>query len=408
MTQGELEKLPGGIVRAMNRLETRIMEDVVRRIRINQFSTASADWQINRLMQLGLSQKEIRKWVQQALEISEKEINRIFSDETYTEYMKHSRAYEMRGVKQIPFDENQRLQQLIEAVRIQTNETFRDMSGSLGFVKEEGPGRLKNVELTQFYQETLDDAVMDLSSGAFDYNTVLNRTINDMTRSGLRWIDYKTGHHNRVPVAARRAVLTGWRQVQGEISEQTARDLGTDSFEVTMHAGARPTHQEWEGKIYTKEQLISVCGLGEVTGLHGANCYHDYYPFIPGVDIPTYTEEQLNEIHERENTPKDYYGKQYTTYEALQRQRQLETRIRKYREDIHLLNEGMEGVSGEEAEKIQNAITLKKAKCKGLMQQYVDFSDKMDLPMQKERIYQDGLKVNIPERNFSKVAAARS
>ena len=65
----------------------------------------------------------------------------------------------------------------------------------------------------------------------------------------------------------------------------------------------------------------SVCGLGDVAGLCGANCYHDYLPFIPGVSVRTYTDEQLQEMIVEENTPKEYYGKQYTTYEALQEQR---------------------------------------------------------------------------------------
>ena len=78
--------------------------------------------------------------------------------------------------------------------------------------------------------------------------------------------------------------------------------------------------------MWTWEQLHTVCGLGEVTDLHGADCYHDYNAFIPGADVLTYTEEQLKQIHDEENTPKTYLEKEYTTYEALQRQRQLETR----------------------------------------------------------------------------------
>ena len=97
-------------------------------------------------------------------------------------------------------------------------------------------------------------------------------------------------------MAARRAVLTGFRQVQALINEQTAADFGTDSYEVSYHVGARPSHQPWEGRVWTKEELVSVCGLGDVTGLCGANCYHDYLPFIPGVSARTYTDEHLQEM----------------------------------------------------------------------------------------------------------------
>ena len=395
MTQGELEKIPAKFEKIMRQLEIRIMEDMVRRIKENGFSTASADWQFTRLKQLGMSEEQIKKWVREALQATDKEIEKIYSDETYQEYMKQARGYEIYGKEQIPFEENVELQQLIEAVKQQTAEEFQNITGSMGFVKEASHGAQQVLPLNEFYQTTLDNAVMDIHSGAFSYSEVIGRTINDMTKSGLRWIDYESGWHNRVPVAARRAVMTGFRQVQGKINEQTARDLHTDSYEVTVHIGARPTHQVWEGRVWTMEQLKTVCGLGTGPGLHGWNCYHDYNAFIPGVSVRTYTDEQLQQIHDEENEKKEYLGKEYTTYEALQRQRQLETMARKYREDVHLLEEAIKDVPDDQATLLDDEIEAKKSRYQGTLQEYKDFSKKMGLPMQKERIYQDGLKVKM-------------
>ena len=84
-----------------------------------------------------------------------------------------------------------------------------------------------------------------------------------------------------------------------------------------------------------------------------------------------------------ENTPREYNGKQYTTYEALQQQRKMERTMRTQRQKIKLLEEG--GVDDQE-------IILAKAKYQGQMQTYKDFSEKMKLPEQKARIMQDGLK----------------
>ena len=69
MTQGELEEIQVPIEKVFRDLEIRIMDDIVRRIKINRFSTASADWQITRLQQLGMSEKEIKEWVRIALEL---------------------------------------------------------------------------------------------------------------------------------------------------------------------------------------------------------------------------------------------------------------------------------------------------------------------------------------------------
>lgn len=393
MTQGEIEKLASGQAKIFTDLQDRIMADIVRRIRINGFSTASADWQISRLQQLGMSEADIRSWVQEALKASDEEIERIFSDEVYEQYMGHGRAYQLSGMQQIPFEENESLQQLAEAMKTQASQECSNLAGSMGFAIRHPSGKVTYTPLLEYYRTTLDNAVMDIKSGAFSYQTVLERTVNQMTASGLRWINYDSGHRDRVDVAARRAVLTGFRQVQGKINEQVAHDLGTDSYEVTWHGGARPSHQNWQGRVWTMKQLREVCGLGDVTGLHGANCYHDYNAFFPGISVRTYTDEWLDEQNARENTPKAYNGKEYTTYEALQEQRKMERTMRKYREDVKLLKEG--GSS-------EDAIELKKARYQGKMQEYEAFSKAMKLPMQKERIYQDGLTVNMKVKSVEK------
>lgn len=383
MTQGELEKIPIPIQKTISELEIRIMTDIIRRIKANGFSPASADWQISRLQQLGESEEYIQKYIQESLGIVDTELDKIFSDDVYEQYYGHERAYRLHDIEQIPFERNKELQQIIEAARRQTKDTFQNMTGSMGFaLKNPETGKLIYSPLKEFYQSTLDAAMCDIHSGAFDYQTVLTRTINQMTTSGIRWIDYDSGWHNRVDVAARRAVMTGFRQVQGKINEQVAEQLHTDQYEITAHVGARPTHQPWQGRVWTMQQLIDICGLGDVTGLHGANCYHDYKAFPPG-SIRTYTDEQLDEMMERENTPKEYNGKQYTTYEALQQQRKMETAMRKTRQDIKLLQEG--GASERE-------IMLKKARYQGQMQTYKDFSSKLGLPEQVKRVYQDELK----------------
>ena len=384
MTQGELEQIPQPFVELMSELEMRIMKDIIERIKANGFSPASADWEISRLQQLGESEEQIRKWIKEMLEKTDDEVDKIFSDDVYREYYGHDREYQVSSFEQIPLEQNVQLLQVIEASKRQTKDTFKNLTGSTGFaIRDPATGTIMYSPTMKFYQQTLDAAIMDIKSGAFSYNTVLARTINTMTTSGLRWIDYDSGWHNRVDVAARRAVMTGFRQVQGKINEQVAEDLQTDTYEVTYHVGARPTHQPWQGRVWTMQQLRDICGLGTVTGLHGANCYHDYKPFIPGVSVRTYTDEQLDQMMAEENTPKEYLGKKYTTYEALQAQRRMETRMRKTRQDIRLMQDG--GAD-------PNDIVLKKAKYQGQMQTYKAFSEAMELPEQMERVYQDGLR----------------
>lgn len=397
MTQGEIEKLTLGIEKIFSNLEMRIMEDIVRLIQENGFSIASSDWQITRLQQLGRSEEYIKTWIQEALDASDEEMDHIFSDEVYKAWYGHDRAYKINGMEQIPLEENEQMQALIKAMKEQTGQTFQNITGSMGFAKKDPvTGKLAYSPLQEFYTETLDNAIMDIQTGAFSYQTVLNRTINTMMQSGIRWVDYGTGYRSRVDVAARRAVMTGFRQVQGKINEQVARDLKTDTYEVTYHVGARPEHQVWQGRVWTMQQLQDICGLGSVTGLHGANCYHDYNAFIPGVSVRTYTDGQLESMMAEENKPKMYNGKEYTTYEALQKQRAMERNMRASRMKIHLLEE-----SGAD----ENDITLVRARYQGQMGTYKDFSKKMKLPEQIDRVYQDGLGDKTRVKSFEKQKA---
>lgn len=245
--------------------------------------------------------------------------------------------------KFIPYKENDSLQQFVKAVKAQTKNDYKNITQSLGFAVKGNDGKLGFKPVAKFYQQTLDKATAGIISGTFDYNTIIKQAVNDMTNSGLRTVDYENGRSNRIEVAVRRAILTGVNQITAQINNEVAEQLGTEYFEVSYHRGARPTHQVWQGRVYSKQDLEIVCGLGTVTGLCGANCRHSYSPFVIGISQRTYTDDELERMNDEENTPKEYNGKQYTLYEATQRQRKLETLMRKQREDIKLLEAGKAG-----------------------------------------------------------------
>ena len=254
----EIEAMPVILEGYFKDLENRIMEDIVRRIRINSEITSTADLQIQRLSEMGASKKAVRDYIQQALQLSEQGIDDLYSGAIQKGYNADKDLYTATGRDFVPYAENQQLQQLVEAVKKQTNSNIKNITQSMGFAVRQPDGKLTFQPIADYYQKTLDKAVLDITSGSFDYNTVLKRTVQEMTDSGLRWIDYASGHHNRVPVAVRRAVMTGVNQVTAKITEQNMEILQTEYVEVSWHRGARPSHQVWQGKIYRwKEKAIS-------------------------------------------------------------------------------------------------------------------------------------------------------
>lgn len=381
-TPAEIEALPSAMEQLYRSLQLNIMSDLTERLKANgEEITSAADWQINRLYELGMSKDEIDSLIQSTLNVSDDEIDRIYDEVVKSGYARNEELYTGKGKEYIPYAENKQLQQLVKAVKNQTKSEYRNITGSLGFAVRNADNTLSFTPLADFYQRTLDNGLMQIASGAVDYNTVLKKAVKAMTDSGLRTVDYASSWSNRVDVAARRALMTGFNQVVAKVNEDNAEQLGTEYFEVSYHRGARPTHQVWQGRVYSKKELETVCGLGTVTGLCGANCYHSYSPFIKGIDTPTYSEEELDRMNEEENTPKEYNGKEYTAYEAQQRQRQLETAMRADRQKIELLTQG--GAD-------DDTITGAKAKYFQRQDEYVKFSKAMNLPQQWERITVNG------------------
>ena len=360
-------------------LEERILQDIARRIKKTGEITSTADWQINRLRILGYSSEDIEREIKKTLDASYPEMFELYDKVIDWEYVRNKDVYEQINAEFIPYEENRQLQHITDAIIQKSLEDLENVTRSLGFYLDYN-GRKVLTPLSQVYTNYLDNACFDIVTGAFDYGSVLRRVVTQLTNSGLRKIEYGSGYASRVEVAARRAVMTGVANLTGEIADYNAKKLGTEYFEVEWHAGARPTHAVWQGQVWTKEQLYSVCGLGTVTGLLGANCYHTYYPFFPGISERNWSDDWLEEQNRKESKPKEFRGKEYALYEAKQRQRQMETAMRAQREKVQMLQNG--GADRQE-------VMLQKAKYQGQLNEYAAFSRKMGLKEERERIYLD-------------------
>lgn len=361
--------------------ELRIMEDVVRRIKKAGEITSTADYQINRLIEMGRSREEVERIIKESLDATWPEMFEMYDKVAEWEYVRNQEVYEQITDEFIAPEDNEWLIQLTEAIRKQTQDTMVNLSQSCGFSVMMG-GRRVFTPFAEYYQKYVDTAIQDVVTGATDYNSTIRKVVTQMTNSGLRVVDYASGHTNRADVAARRVVLTGVNQITAQISEHNAEKLGTDQFEVSWHPCARPDHQTWQGKVFSKEELRTVCGYGSVTGLCGANCRHSFDPFIPGISERLYPDDWLEEQNKREAQTKEWNGKQLNAYEQTQQQRKMETAMRAQRQKIRLL---------EEAGADKDDIMLEKAKYQGQLNEYKQFSKKMGLLEQRERIYQDGL-----------------
>lgn len=368
-----LEQIPEGIANTFRQMGLDIIEDILDRMEKIPEIISTTDYELWRLQQLGFHKSEVKKIIQEALKLSNEEIDKIYNDTIKNEYVRDKDIYNKLGVDFVEYEENEPLQQLIDACLVQSKGDFKNITQTIGFVIGG-----QSISENDYFKSVLNKASLEIASGSFDYNKAIKQAVNEMCNSGVRYIDYESGHRDRVEVAVRRAVMTGVQQVTSKVSEDNAEKLGTDKFEVSAHGTARPTHQVWQGRVYTKQELIDICGLGEVTGLCGANCYHHYDPFIEGISVRKYTDEQLDEMNKKANETKEYEGKEYTEYEATQEQRRLERQLRGLKEKINYLKKHNGG---------KDDIDALKTRYNAYMEHYKDFSEVMGLPFQPERIH---------------------
>lgn len=386
MTPEELEKLPKPLERTMTVLELSIMSEIVERIKEAAQITPVIDWLLVRLTAIGESKTRLKRLIGEAVKEADLQVDDIYEQAARSGFVRNKAIYEVAGKDYERYEDNQWLQQAVDAARRQTKDTLRPMENitkTTGFNVPRGGGKRVFTPLSEYLERSLDKAMMGITTGAKTYSQAIGDVIDEMTASGVRTVDYASGKSDRIEVAARRAVMTGVAQMTKQVSDKNAEELGTDHWEVDWHMGARNTgtgylnHQSWQGKVYSTDEMRTICGEGEMLGFAGINCYHIKFPFLPGISKRKYSDEWLAEQNRKENEKRVYRGREYDTYGALQYQRRLERTIRKQKQDIELLKK---------AEADKDDLNAAKSRLRLTEKTYVDFSKEMGLTQQRERL----------------------
>ena len=261
------------------------------------------------------------------------------------------------------------MSQLIKAAQKQTVGELKNLTRSMGF---------KNVlfgttGVKGMYQREMDLALLKVCTGTFSYDAAVDECIHRLAQSGLRTIDYASGKSYQLDTAARMCVRTGMSQLSGKITEANLQQSDHDLVITSQHMGSRPEHAVWQNKVFSYSgkskkypDFVKETGYGTVTGLKGANCTHDFYPYWEGASV----------VPDNVTVPESKVidGKKYTYYQMTQQQRKMERQIRATKREIEAQNM----VGGE--------VTALKNKLSRQMDQYVSFSDKADLRPKENRL----------------------
>ena len=321
-----LASLPEPAVKLWQQAEDDILRDIARRFQKAGAITTTAAWQAWRLEQTRAvytdTEKKLAEYTGQSREV----IRRLLIEAGTEALLADDTIHRQAGKEPPPANQSGQLLNLLNAGYRQTLGTWLNLTATTA-----------NTVSGEF-EHALSRAWLQVSSGAFDYNTAIRRAVDDQA-DRMAYVTYPGGHKDTLETAVRRAVLTGVNQTAGKLQMARAEEMGCKFVEVTAHEGARPDHALWQGRIYHiggeidyegnhYEDFVKATGYGTGPGLCGWNCRHNFYPFYPGISLRAYTDERLTEL----NAPSvEYQGKKYTRYEISQMQRAKERTLRKYK-----------------------------------------------------------------------------
>ena len=385
-TPALLDALPEELAELFRGLEDTLLDEICSRLALKDQLNEVTVQAIRALRSHGIDLEDIEKAIRKTTGISEKKLKELLDDVVERNQRYYTDLIDLAHVTQ---PETLVSVEDTWAIYEQTKQTMRNLTRSMGFLVDAGRTMLPPAKA---YQWALDNATMQIQSGAISYNQAIKSSVQQLA-GGLKVVNYESGHVDHIDVAVRRAVMTGVNQICDQYTNQSAEYLETRYFEVSAHSGARDkpgtspwsSHKDWQGKVYYQSEsgepdplglyddLVETTGYGYVDGLTGANCRHHKYPYVPGVSERTYTDEQLEHIDDGLGCTFD--GKTYTAYEATQMQRRIERQIRAQKK---LRNAYKEAGLSEDA-------TAANIKLRRLSAEYSRFSKAAGLPEQPER-----------------------
>ena len=328
LTPEYLDSLPEPVLELFRQVEEDILADMARRISKMGAVTETADWQRWRLEQMELTRSDITQRLEKLTGLTQQELRKLFQEAATQAIQADNEIYRAAGLSPGSPNDSPELLQLLNGGMQQTSGTFRNLT------------RTTANTATQQFEQALDRAWLQVSSGAFSYQSAIRTAIKSLASAGMQSIQYPTGHIDTLEVAVRRAVLTGVGKTTGEICLAHAEEMGCDLMEITAHPGARPSHMEWQGKIVSlsgQKGYLSKndIGYGTGDGFKGWNCRHDWFPYFEGLSESAYPREKLREY---ENQTVTFGGKTLSYYDATQQQRYIERQIRRWKREYQMMD----------------------------------------------------------------------
>lgn len=371
LSEERMQELAEQFEERFSRVCLRILQDIGETLKETGDLTPSQAKKLQQMFTYGVDVQEMTKQIARAAGTSMEDIQKLYEQVAKEEQDWSKPFYDANGVTQIPFAENELLQNIVKAAAAVTKGELRNMSRTttVGIKTKNG-----FQPLGSFYKKTVDEAISAVATGTMDYNSTVRQAIKDMGSSGLR-VQYESGYTRRLDSAIRQNIIDGVSYIAQETARQAGEEFGADGVELSAHSPCAPDHLPYQGKQYSLKEYDELqASLKRPIGEW--NCRHFPYPVLLGISRPANSRAELLEMERESNRIIEIDGKEYTRYECTQMQRKLETKLRYAREEMAIYQAaGQADLVREATEKIRI-----------IGNKYKEVSEKAGLPTRAERM----------------------
>lgn len=350
-------------------IETRIIVQIAEMIERNGRITATGEYNLKKLQQLtGLDKQVIE------------EISRI-SGKPMQEVLNSIRAI---GIESVDFE---MYRTAYDRGLLINNVDRLNINPMLKTLTDEASGIIKSVETKAMehsfkaYKRAIDIANIEVMLGTKTPTVAIKDAVKDIASKGITSATYlRQGQEVKMSLepTVNRIVRAEFIKASNKVSHGVGKELEVEHWYVTQHLGARDkglgyeNHEQWQGQIYTTEELLTECGYesGDMLGLGGYNCRHRHYGYIKGISLP---------IPDKIDTEANA-----RVYALTQAQRRYEREIR----NAKRVKEAMGKLEIEEAiEEVARQNKIIKARQKSLRQLISNNNDVLRRDYSREQIY---------------------
>jgi hypothetical protein len=331
ISEQRILELSEPILNIVEGIQSDLLAAVIRNISINENVDGNniLEWQFKKLQGLGALNNRTVRIVARTTRRATREIEELIRE---------------AGFESVEDDESIFKEAISKGVLNEIDTTVRGDANLVNIINASVENAVDKFNLTNTialesasrqYLDVVNRVFLEVNTGIRSYKSAVRAEVISLADKGITGQTYATRRgviNYPLDAAIRRQIVSTVTQTAGRMQLERNRSYNNNLVEVTSHLGARPDHATWQGKIYAVDgtqppfrNLAQVTGYGTVTGLQGANCRHQFFPYVLGLSIKRHQPfpKKLND----------------RVYKESQVQRKLENSIRKQKKRLILLDQ---------------------------------------------------------------------